>query len=95
MWNRKTFGIKGADNDWTPEYKKKLKSIEEGASTTLYTATAAETAAGGFYLEDCEIKGLNDSDDSLKGGYRAFAKNPESAAKLWELSVKATGVSTN
>src|SRR4051812_29854864 len=52
------------------------KSIEQGAATSVWAATAPELDAhGGAYLEDCHVSEA-----------AAHATNPDDAARLWALS---------
>jgi NAD(P)-dependent dehydrogenase (short-subunit alcohol dehydrogenase family) len=60
-----------------------LKSVEQGAATTVYATVSKELEGkGGLYLADCYPTKAID-----------FANDEEGAKKLWELSEKATGVS--
>ena len=53
------------------------KSVEAGAATTVWAATAPALAdRGGVYLEDCEV-----SDQ-----HAPWALDPDGAARLWALS---------
>lgn len=69
-----------------------FKSPEQGAATQVWAATSAQLAGmGGVYLEDCDIaEPAVDGDQS--GGVRAWATDPEQAARLWTLSAELTGV---
>lgn len=73
----------------------KMKSVEAGAATTCYAATAPELSdKGGIYLEDCHIAEL--STDPKNGvGVLAYALDENSAGKLWSLSEKLVGESFN
>ncbi|MGW1777653.1 SDR family NAD(P)-dependent oxidoreductase [Streptomyces sp. NPDC002143] len=69
-----------------------FKSPEQGAATQVWAATSPQLARmGGVYLEDCDIAEPASADDAT-GGVRAWAKDPEQAARLWELSAELTGV---
>jgi NAD(P)-dependent dehydrogenase (short-subunit alcohol dehydrogenase family) len=58
------------------------KSIEQGAATSVWAATAPGLEAiGGSYLEDCQV-----SDH-----YAAYAVDPDAAARLWALSEELVG----
>lgn len=58
-----------------------LKSVPQGAATTIYAATASELATrSGIYLSDCEEKALNPT--ALDGNL---------AETLWDLSERAIG----
>ncbi|PHR15790.1 MAG: short-chain dehydrogenase [Sphingopyxis sp.] len=62
-----------------------FKTVEQGAATTCYAATAPELAGrGGVYLEDCHVADVNDDDPS--GSVRSYAVDPGNAEKLWTLS---------
>ena len=62
-----------------------FKTVEAGAATSCYAATAPELEGkGGVYLEDCHIAAVDDEDPS--GGVRSYAVDPGNAEKLWELS---------
>lgn len=63
-----------------------VKSIPQGAATTLYAATSPDLdGIGGRYLEDCHLAELTD-DPTSRSGVRAYALDPERAEALWELS---------
>ncbi|MFK4103308.1 SDR family NAD(P)-dependent oxidoreductase [Streptomyces sp. NPDC019531] len=69
-----------------------FKSPEQGAATQVWAATSPQLAGmGGVYLEDCDIaEPAVDGDES--SGVRAWATDPEQAARLWTLSAELTGV---
>jgi hypothetical protein len=53
------------------------KSAQQGASTSVWAATAAELKdQGGAYLEDCGV-----SEE-----FSSYAKDPEAAKRLWAMS---------
>jgi NAD(P)-dependent dehydrogenase (short-subunit alcohol dehydrogenase family) len=58
------------------------KSIEQGAATTVWAATAPELATqGGTYLADCQVTDQ----------HAPWVRDPESAARLWALSESLIG----
>jgi NAD(P)-dependent dehydrogenase (short-subunit alcohol dehydrogenase family) len=58
------------------------KSLEQGAATTVWAATAPGIEeAGGSYLADCQV-----SDQ-----YAPWARDPTSAARLWTLTEELVG----
>ncbi|WP_436789225.1 SDR family NAD(P)-dependent oxidoreductase [Yinghuangia sp. YIM S10712] len=60
----------------------RAKSVVEGAATQVWAATAAELAdQGGIYVEDC---GVSEQ-------YRAWARDPEAAVRLWAMSEELLG----
>lgn len=67
-----------------------FKTVEAGAATTCYAATAPELAAkGGVYLEDCHVADVDDADPA--GSVRSYAVDPGNAEKLWALSEATVG----
>ena len=72
----------------------RFKSIEQGASTTVWAAVAKELDGKGcLYLENCEIgkEGVN-TEESMKHsvGLLPYCLDAEKADKLWDLSVNLT-----
>ena len=58
------------------------KTPQQGASTSVWAATAAELKdKGGAYLEDCRVSET----------FSPYAKNPESAQRLWAMSEEMVG----
>jgi NAD(P)-dependent dehydrogenase (short-subunit alcohol dehydrogenase family) len=69
-----------------------FKSVEQGAATEVWAATATELEGkGGLYLEDNHVAALAEEDST--GGYMPFAVDIEVADQLWELSEKLIGES--
>ncbi len=64
-----------------------FKSTQQGAATSLVAAVAPELeGTGGHYLEDCnEAETIADDAEASKG-VRAWAKDPETAERLWDVS---------
>jgi NAD(P)-dependent dehydrogenase (short-subunit alcohol dehydrogenase family) len=74
-----------------PGGQMKLKSVEAGAATTVYAATAPELEGkGGLYLEDCAVAEIDDRDDAA-GGVRSYAVDPAAATRLWQVSEEMVG----
>jgi NAD(P)-dependent dehydrogenase (short-subunit alcohol dehydrogenase family) len=73
-----------------------FKTPEQGAATTVFAATSPQLAElGGVYLEDCDVaEGVAaDADPATTwSGVKAYATDPEQAARLWDLSAELTGV---
>ncbi|TNE58437.1 MAG: SDR family NAD(P)-dependent oxidoreductase [Sphingomonadales bacterium] len=66
------------------------KTVEQGAATTCWAATAPELEGqGGVYCEDCHIAAQDD--ESSEGGVRSYAVDLENAERLWSLSEKLVG----
>jgi NAD(P)-dependent dehydrogenase (short-subunit alcohol dehydrogenase family) len=82
------------DEDGNP-LNSDFKTPEQGAATQVWAATSAQLdGKGGVYLEDCDIARLvpDDEQAGAAGGVRAWAADPEQAARLWELSAERTGL---
>jgi NAD(P)-dependent dehydrogenase (short-subunit alcohol dehydrogenase family) len=84
------------ERGWTDEQGNPLevagmKTPEQGAATQTWAATSAQLAdLGGVYLEDCDV-----AEPAVEGeptGVKAWAVDPEQAARLWDLSAELTGV---
>jgi NAD(P)-dependent dehydrogenase (short-subunit alcohol dehydrogenase family) len=68
----------------------KFKTVEQGAATQVWAATAPELAGrGGLYLEDCQVSGTTPPPGSV--GCEAWALDPVQAARLWEHSEATLG----
>jgi NAD(P)-dependent dehydrogenase (short-subunit alcohol dehydrogenase family) len=68
-----------------------FKSVEAGAATAVFTATAPELEGrGGLYLEDCHVAEVNDAPDALEG-VKSYALDTNNAERLWALSEKLVG----
>ncbi|MGW7486872.1 SDR family NAD(P)-dependent oxidoreductase [Streptomyces sp. NPDC054786] len=69
------------------------KTPEQGAATQVWAATSPRLAGmGGVYCEDCDIAEPAAKDTALGSGVRAWATDPQGAARLWRLSAQLTGV---
>jgi NAD(P)-dependent dehydrogenase (short-subunit alcohol dehydrogenase family) len=76
-----------------PGGKLRLKTVEAGAATSVFAATAPELEGrGGLYLEDCHVAEVDDADGAA-GGVRSYALDPEAAKRLWTVSEEAVGQS--
>lgn len=69
-----------------------FKTPQQGAATQVWAATSPQLdGMGGVYLEDCDIaEPAVDGDE--RSGVKAWATDPDQAARLWELSAELTGV---
>src|SRR5438094_8897574 len=64
----------------------KFKTVEAGAATSVFAATAPELEGrGGLYLEDCHVAAVNDAPDALDG-VKSYALDPQIAERLWTVS---------
>ena len=68
-----------------------FKSVEQGAATSCFAATAPELEGrGGLYLEDCHVAAVNDAPDALEG-VKSYAVDPANAERLWQLTEHLVG----
>lgn len=68
-----------------------IKSVEQGASTTVWAAVAPELEGkGGLYLENCAIAKPATKAEVGKNatGYVEYAVNKENAKKLFDISME-------
>ncbi|MER7010828.1 SDR family NAD(P)-dependent oxidoreductase [Saccharopolyspora sp. NPDC000359] len=85
------------DRGWVDEHGTVVgadfKTPSQGAATGLWAATSPLLAdRGGLYLEDCEVARTSTPDQPMdEGGVREHATNPDSAARLWGVTLAATG----
>ncbi len=69
-----------------------IKTVEQGAATSCYAATAVELKGqGGAYLEDCAIAERVADDSEMRGGVRDYAINTHNAERLWTVSEQMVG----
>ena len=103
----------GQDEDWCrfldedgnirPEVLAALKTIPQGAATTVFAATSPLlNTIGGVYLEDNDIAELLPTDPSVQtnaklhqSGVQQYSLDESSARHLWNLSEEMTGVKFN
>jgi NAD(P)-dependent dehydrogenase (short-subunit alcohol dehydrogenase family) len=65
----------------------RFKSVEEGASTSVWAATSPNLLdLGGCYLEDCSIAEVHDARPKAPAGVMHYAVDPAQAMDLWHLS---------
>ena len=93
-------GFCDADGNMYPEVAAALKSIPQGAATTIWCATSTLlNEIGGVYCEDCDIAELDlgqfekkfDEPSSLKG-VQPYSVDKDNAQRLWKLSEEMTGI---
>jgi NAD(P)-dependent dehydrogenase (short-subunit alcohol dehydrogenase family) len=69
-----------------------LKTIPQGAATSIWAATSPQlTETGGVYLEDVDIAELA-PDASIPNGVRPYSLHEADAKQLWELTETLTGL---
>ncbi len=88
-------GFFDADGNMLPEIAASLKTIPQGAATTVWCATnAALNNIGGVYCEDADIAGIA-LDSPTTGGVKLYSLDEVNAKSLWSLSEKMTGIAFN
>ena len=83
------------DKDGTilPEILASLKTIPQGAATTVWCATSPLLdSIGGVYCEDVEIAAIA-HESSVAPGVKLYSLDEDNAKRLWDLSEKMTQVS--
>ena len=90
-------GFLDADGNLLPEVAAKLKSVPQGAATTVWCATSfLLDNLGGVYCEDADIATLADDNESMGSyGVERYSLEETNAKRLWKLSEEMTGVSFN
>jgi hypothetical protein len=67
-----------------------VKTVEQGAATQVWAATAPELAAhNGVYLGDCQL-GVSGGNAS-HNGYEPYVDDAAHAAELWTISEELVG----
>lgn len=88
-------GYTDAEGTILPEVAASLKTIPQGAATTLWAATSPMlNTIGGVYCENVDVALLS-TDVSLIGGIKQYSLDEANAKRLWKLSEEMTGVTFN
>lgn len=86
------FGFLDEQGEVVQAVVEKMKSVPQGAATTLWAATTSQlNHIGGVYLEDVDVASLN-TNPSEFSGVKSYSFDKDSAEKLWTLSEDLTGV---
>lgn len=91
LMSSQSLGSEKKESGGTSRGKLTLKTIPQGAATSVWAATSpALEGKGGLYLEDCAIAeqvpvGV------AEHGYYAWAVDPDAAEKLWQVSEQIVG----
>jgi NAD(P)-dependent dehydrogenase (short-subunit alcohol dehydrogenase family) len=86
------FGFYDDKGNPVQEVLDSLKTIPQGAATTIWAATSPQlNETGGVYLEDVNIAQLA-VDSSVPNGVKPYSLNEASAKQLWKLTEELTGV---
>jgi NAD(P)-dependent dehydrogenase (short-subunit alcohol dehydrogenase family) len=85
-------GYTDAEGNILPEVAASLKTIPQGAATTIWAATSKLlNDIGGVYCENADIASLN-ANEQIIGGIKAYSLDEKNAKRLWKLSEKMTGI---
>lgn len=85
-------GFCDAEGNLLPEVAASLKTVPQGAATTVWCATTPLlNNLGGVYCEDGEVAELA-SDTSVSAGVKAYSLDEANAKRLWTLSEEMTGI---
>lgn len=93
-------GTYDADGIIKEEVARKLKTVPQGAATTVWCATSPLLHnRGGVYCEDCDIAELDMGniayrydDPSTLRGVQPYTLDEKNAIRLWKLSEEMTGI---
>jgi NAD(P)-dependent dehydrogenase (short-subunit alcohol dehydrogenase family) len=97
----KRMGTHDANGNIFPSVEKKLKTLSQGAATTVWCATSPTLKdIGGVYCEDADVAALDlgniehryDEPSTLRG-VQPYSLSEANAKRLWTLTEKMTGVS--
>ena len=76
-----------------PEVVRHMKSVEQGAATTIWAAVdEVWEGKGGRFLEDCQVAGKVNEGEWLGGpGYEEWIYDEGKAERLWRVSCEMVG----
>lgn len=88
------FGFYDENEEPVEEVVSSLKTIPQGAATTIWAATSPLlNNIGGVYLEDVDIAELASKEgEGLSEGVKPYSLDENNAKRLWKLSEKITGI---
>lgn len=88
-------GFVDAEGNMLPEIAASLKTIPQGAATTVWCATSPLLEhIGGVYCEDGDVAEQS-SDIAHQKGVNPYSLDESSAKKLWKLTEEITGIRFN
>ncbi|WP_134091410.1 SDR family NAD(P)-dependent oxidoreductase [Olivibacter sp. XZL3] len=88
-------GFCDAEGNILPEVAASLKTIPQGAATTVWCATSPLlNDIGGVYCNDVDIAELAYG-DAFSSGVKPYSLDESSAKRLWTLSEEMTGIAFN
>lgn len=85
-------GYSDADGNILPEVAASLKTIPQGAATTVWCATSPLLGnLGGVYCENVEVADLNTELKTI-GGVKPYSLDETNAKRLWKWSEEMTSI---
>lgn len=85
-------GLADEKGELLPEFAASLRTIQQGAATTIWCATSPLLHnIGGVYCEDADIAGLSLGQE-ISAGVKPYSLDESNAKHLWKLSEKITGI---
>jgi NAD(P)-dependent dehydrogenase (short-subunit alcohol dehydrogenase family) len=85
-------GFCDANGAILPEILANLKTIPQGAATTVWCATSTLLdTVGGVYCEDVEVAPIA-TETSMSSGVKLYSLDEDNAKRLWILSEKMSGI---
>ncbi|WPP48752.1 SDR family NAD(P)-dependent oxidoreductase [Catalinimonas niigatensis] len=85
-------GFCDAEGNILPEVATNLKTISQGAATSVWCATSPMlNDIGGVYCEDADIAELA-LESSMSGGVKPYSLDEANAKRLWTLSEEMIGI---
>ena len=88
-------GFYDEEGNIKPEVVASLKTIPQGAATTVWCATSPMlNNIGGVYCEDADVAKLA-SETSMSGGVKLYSLDETHAKRLWTLSEEMAGIAFN
>ncbi|MBO9673888.1 MAG: SDR family NAD(P)-dependent oxidoreductase [Sphingobacteriaceae bacterium] len=86
-------GFVDEQGNMLPEVLASLKTIPQGAATTVWCAiTPLLNSIGGVYCEDADVAPLA-SDNELSAGIKRYSLDEADAKRLWKWSEEISGIS--
>ncbi|WP_439555834.1 SDR family NAD(P)-dependent oxidoreductase [Dyadobacter sp.] len=89
-------GFMDAEGNLLPEVAASLKTVPQGAATTVWCATSPLLdQIGGVYCEDADVAELSAKGNAgeMQRGVRLYSLDETNAKKLWKWSEEVTGIS--
>lgn len=92
LWQK--MGFCDSEGNILPEIVASLKTVPQGAATTVWCATSSKlNNIGGVYCEDVEVANLTSKNST--SGVMLYSLDENNAKKLWKLSEEMASISFN